>query len=123
MNNKFPTILILIIVFASFHLSAMQIFIKNVESGKTITLEVEPSDFIEDIKQKINDKEGFPPDIIILKKASTTLLNNRTLADYNIQAETTLNMTFTTSIPTLPTWALFVFGSLIAIIAVKSFLK
>ncbi len=123
LKHRTSIVLILLILFAFNNLSAHQIYVKNVESGKTITLEVEPSDYIEEVKQKIQDKEGFPPDIIILKKSSTTLLNDRTLADYNIGGGTTLDMTFTTSIPTLPTWGLILFGSLIGIFAIKRIWK
>ena len=69
----------------------MQIFIKTL-TGKTLTVDTDSSETVETIKQKIQEKEGIPPDQMRLVFAGKQLEDNRTMNDYNIGNDATVHL-------------------------------
>ena len=91
-NRIFAVFLSLFLLAAmSVQASAMQIFVKT-QTGKTITIEVEPTDSIEATKQRIFEKEGILPENQLLIFNGEQLDEGKTLSDYNIQKESTLRL-------------------------------
>ena len=96
MSKIIKTVTILI-CFLSFKGFAMQIFVK-LPAANSIALEIEANDIIENVRAKIQDKEGIDPADQILKYGEIILVDARTLADYNIQKESLITLSTDSSL-------------------------
>ena len=96
MKKRILSILLVFCMMMSFvpmMASAIEIYIDLTIVGQAnLTLEVVSGDSIDNIKEKIQEKTGFSPDAQRLFLGEKELENGRTMADYNIQKESTLRL-------------------------------
>ena len=77
--------------FSQRDVSEMQIKIKNL-AGKTLTLDIESGDTIENVKKRVEEKEGIPPSQQRLIFCGRAMADAKTVSDYNLQAGNTLHL-------------------------------